>query len=64
MGSVEDGAFVDHDFDAWQAWGTDDRHGVFRIFPVNFFDGGSCRRAFSLTPTQLVKRVARWGLLA
>lgn len=36
----------------------DGRDGVFRIAPVGFFDHELCRRAFCLTPSEVVSRLA------
>lgn len=36
---------------------VDGRDGVYRFHPANFFDRELCRRAFDLTPEQIVKRL-------
>ncbi|MHB8797114.1 MAG: hypothetical protein ACYDBY_01495 [Thermoanaerobaculia bacterium] len=48
--------FNNLDFD--DARHIDYRRGVFRIYPVSFFDRDLCRRAFGLDPEQLADRVA------
>ena len=33
------------------------RKGIYRIWPANYWDSDLCRRAFNLTPEEIVKRV-------
>ena len=37
---------------------VDPRRGVNRIWPANYWDGELCRRAFNLTPEQVVQRLS------
>jgi hypothetical protein len=53
---AENGLRVD-EFDRWRESENKGRNGVFRIWPVNFWDTELCRRAFGLTPGQVVQRV-------
>jgi hypothetical protein len=46
------------EFDRWRESEHKGRNGVFRIWPVNFWDAELCRRGFGLTPDQVVRRVA------
>lgn len=36
---------------------TDARHGVFRIYPVNYFGGRLCQEAFGISPSRLLDLV-------
>jgi hypothetical protein len=53
IGNVE---FGDKDWDAGER-DVDYRHGVFRIYPVSFFDRQLCVRAFGLQPEAIISRL-------
>ena len=55
-GHVGDEEFVHLDFDGSRQ--VDVRTGVYRIYPVCFFDRELCDRCFRLTPEDIAKRVS------
>jgi hypothetical protein len=55
QGKIEDEDFIPLDFEAWRK--LPPRGGVHRISPVNYFDRELCRRAFRLTPEEVVSRL-------
>ena len=56
LGYVADQDFLDHDFDSTRD--LNDRHSIYRIYPVSFFDEQLCREALGLAPEQVVERLA------
>lgn len=55
-GELGDAKFTHLDFDA--ARKVDFRHGVFRVYPVSYYDKQLCLRAFELEPDEIVARLA------
>jgi hypothetical protein len=64
-GELGDIAFVDQDFEHERE--IDSRHGIYRIYPVSFYDHLLSQRAFGLNPTEVAARfndvVERVGVL-
>jgi len=58
VGEIHDQALIHLDFDAWRQSGINERSGVFRFYPVCFFDQELCSRAFQLTPNEVAARVS------
>ena len=58
VASVEHCEFAIKDFERWRSTSKTGRDGVFRIHAVNFFDRELCRRAFALTPEQVVRKTS------
>ncbi|MHB1558277.1 MAG: hypothetical protein ACYC61_12525 [Isosphaeraceae bacterium] len=55
LGEIGDVELVHLDFDRSRK--IQKRNGVYRIYPVSFFDGELCARAFHLTPEEVARRV-------
>lgn len=56
---IGDAEFVHMDFNAirQEPWEGDRRLFVYRVFPVSFFDGMMCHRAFGMRPEEVLQRV-------
>jgi hypothetical protein len=54
---VEDDAFFDGDFPKMRELRMDDRHSVYRVHPVSYFDATLCKRAFGLSPKEVAERL-------
>ena len=53
-----DREFVYMDFDAARAAGLGDtRHGIYRVYPVSYFDNVLCQRAFGISAGDVVTRL-------
>jgi hypothetical protein len=50
---VRDEEFIFEDWDAGRKLQIDDRHGVYRLGPVAYYDGLLCKRAFQKTPEEI-----------
>lgn len=55
--TVEDAETMHADFERWRQSSETGRHGVFRIQPANYWDRELCRRAWALTPEEVVVRL-------
>jgi hypothetical protein len=57
LARIEDDAFFDADFPKERELRMDDRHFVYRVHPVSFYDATLCKRAFGLSPKQVADRL-------
>ncbi|MCZ2342870.1 MAG: hypothetical protein LC104_13935 [Bacteroidales bacterium] len=56
LADISDNKFIDLDFEEWRKVSA--RYGgVYRVYPVSFYDAVLCHRAFGLTPEQVADRL-------
>jgi hypothetical protein len=58
MAQLKDDAFFEGDFPKEREMKLDDRHGVYRVHLVSYFDRLLCQRAFNLTPEEIADRLS------
>jgi hypothetical protein len=54
---IADDEFIFMDYEARRQHGVDKRHGIYRLAPVAYIGQELCRRAFGITPEQVVDRL-------